>query len=70
MNEKRRAIVRNVTRGAALPLLGAALLTATAGFLPACSDDRRGKVDEAVEELQDEAEDAKDEIEDEIDDHT
>jgi len=70
MNEKRRAIVRNVARGAALPLLGAALLGAAAGLLPACSDDRRGGVDEAVEELRDEAKDAKDEIEDEIDDHT
>jgi hypothetical protein len=61
MNEKKRAIVL----GAALALLGT-----TAGLLPACSDNRRGKVDEAVEELQDEAGDAKDEIEDEIDDHT
>ena len=60
MNEKQRALV-----------LGAAfLLGAAAGVLPACSDDRRGSVDEAVEELRDEAEDAKDEIEDEIDDHT
>jgi len=59
MNEKQRAIVL----GAALALLGA-------GLLPACSDDRRGGVDEAMEELRDEAGDAKDEIEDEIDDHT
>ena len=50
------------------PLLGAALLCATAGGLPACSD--RGGVDEAVEELQDEAKDTKEAIEDEIDDHT
>lgn len=48
--------------------LGAALLCATAGGLPACSD--RGTVDEAVEELQDEAKDTKEAIEDEIDDHT
>jgi len=48
--------------------LGAALLCATAGWLPACSD--RGGVDEAVEELQDEAKDTKEAIEDEIDDHT
>lgn len=68
MNEKRRAIVRKVTRGAALPLLGAALLSATAGWLPACA--RGGAVDETVEEIQDEVHDAKDEIKDEIDDHT
>jgi hypothetical protein len=68
MNEKRRAIVRKAPRGAALPLLGAALLAAAAGWLPACADG--GDLDEAVEELRDEAEDTKDEIEDEIDDHT
>jgi hypothetical protein len=70
MTEKRMARARNATRGAALPLLGAALLGAAAGLLAACSEDRRGGVDEAVEELRDEAMDAKDEIEDEIDDHT
>lgn len=53
---------------AAMPLLGAALLCATAGWLPACSD--RGGVDEAVEELKDEAKDTKEAIEDEVDDHT
>ena len=68
MNEKRRAIVRKAPRGAALPLLGAALLAAAAGWLPACT--HGGGLDEAVEEVQDEVHDAADEIEDEIDDHT
>lgn len=54
----------------ALPLLGASLLGAAASLISACSDDRRGGADEAVEELRDEANDAKEEIEDEIDDHT
>jgi hypothetical protein len=53
---------------AAMPVLGAALLCAAAGSLPACSD--RGGVDEAVEELKDEAKDTKEAVEDEIDDHT
>ena len=70
MSEKRGSIVLDVTRRAALSLLGGALLGAAAGLLAACSDDRRGDVDEAVEELRDEAMDAKEEIEDEIDDRT
>jgi hypothetical protein len=70
MSEKRGAIVLEITRRAALSLLGGALLGAAAGLTAACSDDRRGEVDEAVEELRDEAMDAKDEVEDEIDDHT
>ena len=62
--------MRSLARGAALPLLGAALLGAAANLFSACSDDRRGGVDEAVEELRDEAMDAKEEVEDEVDDHT
>ena len=62
--------MRSHARGAALPLLGAVLLGALASLFGACSDDRRGGVDEAVEELRDEAMDAKEEIEDEIDDNT
>lgn len=68
MSTQRRTLVRKITRGAALPLLGALLLGATASGLSACKDD--GGVDEAVEELKDEVGDAKDEIKDEIDDHT
>ncbi len=68
MSTERRTLARKLTRGAALPLLGALLLGATATWLPACKDD--GGIDEAVEELKDEAGDAKDEIKDEIDDHS
>ena len=62
--------MRSLARGAALPLLGAVLLGAAASLFSACSDNRRGGVDEAVEELRDEAKDTKEEIEDEVDDHT
>jgi len=58
---------RATRRGAGVA--GWLLLGAIASGLPGC-EERRSKLDEAVEEIEDEAKDAREEIEDEIDDHT